>query len=119
MTRDPPPSPRRLSPPLLQGEHEERDDGQRGEVGQHRLHPRRSRHLHQVVPPETVKDRDTVLDFDLISNLILLPQYRGGKQREDLHGVVGEQQVPQVEQLVRLKVFDLILICLEPWRATA
>lgn len=46
------------------------------------------------------------MNFDLISNLILLPEHRGGEQGEDLHGVVGEQQVPQVEQLVRLKVFN-------------
>lgn len=38
----------------FQREHDERDHRQGGEVSQHRLHPRRRRHLHQVVPPKTV-----------------------------------------------------------------
>ena len=64
---------------LGQGQLQQGNYGQGGEVRQHRLHPAHAVHPHQVLLSEA--------------------EDGGGQEWEDLHGVVGQDQVPQIQQL--------------------
>ena len=64
---------------LGEGQLEKGNDGEGGEVRQDRLHAAHAVDPHQVLLPEA--------------------EYGGGQEREDLHGVVCQDQVPQIQKL--------------------
>ena len=64
---------------LGQGQLEQWNDGEGGEVSQDRLHAAHAVDPHQVLLPEA--------------------EYGGRQEGEDLHGVVGEDEVPEIEEL--------------------